>query len=99
MRSIVANLNQPALELGCFALRLPILKKFASHVFFGRGSFPDVEARDSKFQTVEAARVSGQATFPMTKNRALRTYATPPNTRTSCANRLMEWNEIERPPP
>jgi hypothetical protein len=58
MRSIVASLNQSALELGCFAISLPILKKFASHVFFGRGSFPDVEARVSKYQTVEAARVS-----------------------------------------
>lgn len=58
MRSIVSGLNQPALELGCFAIHLPILKKFASHVFFGRGSFPDVETRVSKYQTVEAARVS-----------------------------------------
>ena len=44
MRRIVANLNQPALELGCFALRLPLVKQFANHVFFGRGSFPDVES-------------------------------------------------------
>jgi len=26
-------------------LRLPILDRFAGHVFFGRGSFPDVEMK------------------------------------------------------
>jgi hypothetical protein len=26
-------------------LRLPIFKEFAAHVFFGRGSFPDVELK------------------------------------------------------
>jgi flavin-dependent dehydrogenase len=31
------------LELGCAAMRLPLLNKLARHVFFGRGSFPDVE--------------------------------------------------------
>jgi flavin-dependent dehydrogenase len=31
------------LELGCAVLRLPLLNKLARHVFFGRGSFPDVE--------------------------------------------------------
>ena len=32
------------LELGCAVLRLPLLNRIARHVFFGRGSFPDVEA-------------------------------------------------------
>ena len=32
------------LELGCAVLRLPLLNQVARHVFFGRGSFPDVEA-------------------------------------------------------
>jgi flavin-dependent dehydrogenase len=43
MRGVLAHLNQPALEIACAALRLPIINTFASHVFFGRGSFPDVE--------------------------------------------------------
>lgn len=45
MRRLHANLRQPALlELACAALRLPLLRAFAGHIFFGRGSFPDVEA-------------------------------------------------------
>jgi hypothetical protein len=36
-------LQQPQLiELGCAVLRLPVFSKLANHVFFGRGSFPDV---------------------------------------------------------
>jgi flavin-dependent dehydrogenase len=43
MRRLVATARQPALmELACASLRLPILNRFAWHVFFGRGSFPDV---------------------------------------------------------
>jgi flavin-dependent dehydrogenase len=43
MRRIVATARQPELmELACAALRLPILNRFAWHVFFGRGSFPDI---------------------------------------------------------
>ncbi|HKP83165.1 MAG TPA: NAD(P)/FAD-dependent oxidoreductase [Pyrinomonadaceae bacterium] len=42
-RRIAATLRQPQLlELGCALLRLPVFSKLASHVFFGRGSFPDV---------------------------------------------------------
>lgn len=42
-RRIAANLRQPQLlELGCAVLRLPGLSRLANHVFFGRGSFPDV---------------------------------------------------------
>ena len=43
MRGMLGQLNQPALELACAALRLPLINKFASHVFFGRGSYPDVK--------------------------------------------------------
>ncbi|HEX9960396.1 MAG TPA: NAD(P)/FAD-dependent oxidoreductase, partial [Pyrinomonadaceae bacterium] len=44
MRRILAMFsNQFLLETGCFFLRLPLLKKLAAHVFFGRGSFPDVD--------------------------------------------------------
>lgn len=43
MRRLVATARQPGLmELACASLRLPILNRFAWHVFFGRGSFPDV---------------------------------------------------------
>lgn len=46
MRHLIATTRQPALiELACATLHLPFLKWFARHVFFGRGSFPDVEAR------------------------------------------------------
>jgi len=42
-RRIAATLRQPQLpELGCALLRLPVFSKLANHVFFGRGSFPDV---------------------------------------------------------
>jgi flavin-dependent dehydrogenase len=46
MRRLISNVRQPALiELACASLHLPLLNWFASHVFFGRGSFPDVETR------------------------------------------------------
>jgi flavin-dependent dehydrogenase len=42
-RRIAANLHQPQLlEIGCALLRLPGFSRLANHVFFGRGSFPDV---------------------------------------------------------
>ena len=42
-RRIAATLRQPQLlEMGCALLRLPVFSKLANHVFFGRGSFPDV---------------------------------------------------------
>ena len=44
MRKVISALsNQATLEAGCAFLRTGIGKKFAEHVFFGRGSFPDVE--------------------------------------------------------
>ena len=50
MRRILAAMNnQMLLELSCAALRLPILRDFAAHVFFGRGSFPD----DVKLKQIE----------------------------------------------
>jgi len=43
-RRVAATLGQrQLLELGCAVLRLPVLSRIARHVFFGRGSFPDVE--------------------------------------------------------
>ena len=42
-RRIAATLQHPQLlELGCAVLRLPVISRLARHVFFGRGSFPDV---------------------------------------------------------
>ena len=44
MRQIIKTFsNQTFLELGFALLRGSIGKKFAKHVFFGRGSFPDVQ--------------------------------------------------------
>jgi len=44
-RRIASTLGQrQLLELGCAVLRLPVLNRIARHVFFGRGSFPDVDA-------------------------------------------------------
>ena len=46
MRRLASSLRRPALvELACASLRLPMLDRFAGHVFFGRGSFPDVEMK------------------------------------------------------
>jgi flavin-dependent dehydrogenase len=43
MRRTLAAVQVPALvELGCAAFRLPLFDSFAWHVFFGRGSFPDM---------------------------------------------------------
>jgi flavin-dependent dehydrogenase len=42
-RRLASNLRHPQLlELGCALLRLPVFTALANHVFFGRGSFPDV---------------------------------------------------------
>jgi flavin-dependent dehydrogenase len=42
MRRLLAAINnQTLLEFGCALLRLPLVRNFAAHVFFGRGSFPD----------------------------------------------------------
>jgi flavin-dependent dehydrogenase len=44
MRRLVSTVRQPALlELACASLHVPLLNSFAWHVFFGRGSFPDVD--------------------------------------------------------
>ncbi|HEX8367328.1 MAG TPA: NAD(P)/FAD-dependent oxidoreductase [Pyrinomonadaceae bacterium] len=49
MRRVLAMFsNQFLLETGCFFLRLPLLEKLAAHVFFGRGSFPDVDLSKSE---------------------------------------------------
>ncbi|HEV7842870.1 MAG TPA: hypothetical protein VGO69_04195, partial [Pyrinomonadaceae bacterium] len=48
MRRTISGIRQPLLlEAGCAVLRLPVFKQLAWHVFFGRGSFPDMEKRDA----------------------------------------------------
>jgi len=42
-RTIAAIQSPPLIELGCALFRLPVFDSFAWHVFFGRGSFPDVD--------------------------------------------------------
>jgi flavin-dependent dehydrogenase len=45
MRRFIATVQRPVLlEIACAGLRLPMLNMFARHVFFGRGSFPDVKS-------------------------------------------------------
>lgn len=44
MRRVITAIQSPMLlEAGCALMRLPILDAFAWHVFFGRGSFPDLK--------------------------------------------------------
>jgi hypothetical protein len=44
MRRAIAAVQSPALiELGCAMFRLPVFDLFVWHVFFGRGSFPDLK--------------------------------------------------------
>ena len=58
MRRLVATVRQPLLlELACASLRLPILNSFAWHVFFGRGSFPDVDVKFAPRPACEARGV------------------------------------------
>jgi flavin-dependent dehydrogenase len=52
-RRIASSVRQPQLlELGCALLRLPVFSRLANHVFFGRGSFPDVTALPHKSDIV-----------------------------------------------
>lgn len=54
MRRLITNVRQPMLvELACASLRLPLLNWFAWHVFFGRGSFPDVGPPESELNEVK----------------------------------------------
>jgi flavin-dependent dehydrogenase len=47
MRRVIATVsNQKLLELGFALLRGRIGRRFAKHVFFGRGSFPDVKLKN-----------------------------------------------------
>jgi flavin-dependent dehydrogenase len=46
-RAIAFIKSQNILEAGCWLLRRDLGKRFAAHVFFGRGSFPDVPVESS----------------------------------------------------
>lgn len=47
-RRIASTFTQrQLLELGCAILRFPLFNRLARHVFFGRGSFPDIETMES----------------------------------------------------
>ena len=60
-RRVASTLRQPQLlELGCALLRLPVFSRLANHVFFGRGSFPDVTDSSQRFSTYA---LSGSPTF------------------------------------
>jgi flavin-dependent dehydrogenase len=44
MRRLISRVRNPALiEMACAAMRLPVLSYLSWHVFFGRGSFPDID--------------------------------------------------------
>jgi len=43
MRRLIRTIrSRELMEIGCAMMRLPLLRSFAHHVFFGRGSFPDL---------------------------------------------------------
>jgi flavin-dependent dehydrogenase len=43
MRRLIRTIrSQELMEIGCAMMRLPLLNSFAHHIFFGRGSFPDL---------------------------------------------------------
>jgi flavin-dependent dehydrogenase len=56
--------SRSLVELGCAALRLPLVSRFASHVFFGRGSFPDVTYERSQYHLAVADGLGPRAARP-----------------------------------
>jgi len=60
-RRIAATLRQrQLLEVGCALLRVPVFTRLAHHVFFGRGSFPDVIPRQLCLKSQELHLDPGQ---------------------------------------
>jgi flavin-dependent dehydrogenase len=56
MRRVVRGMSSPLMvEAACAALRVPPFDRLARHVFFGRGSFPDVAAPASSTVGARAA--------------------------------------------
>jgi flavin-dependent dehydrogenase len=63
-RRIASNLNsRHLLELGCAVLRFPLLNRLARQIFFGRGSFPDVEMNYSNCGSPHCAVATGGPEF------------------------------------
>ena len=57
MRRLIAAAQQPfLLEAGCALMRLPPFDSLAWHVFFGRGSFPDVDGE--RFAQLKACKAA-----------------------------------------
>jgi flavin-dependent dehydrogenase len=64
-RRIASALDHPQLlELGCAVMRLPLLNRVARHVFFGRGSFPDVEMNSAFCGSPHCVVAAGGPEFP-----------------------------------
>ena len=64
-RRIASTLRQPQLlELGCAVLRLPGFNRLASHIFFGRGSFPDATKNHERFSRREKSSTVSMSTLP-----------------------------------
>ncbi len=54
MRRLLGRIRQPILlEIG---LRFPLINHFARHVFFSRGSFPDVDEKSGSHLVIESGR-------------------------------------------
>jgi flavin-dependent dehydrogenase len=59
MRRVLNNVRSPlVMELGCALMRLPLFRSFAHHVFFGRGSFPDITTKAHTKQQYPAGHVT-----------------------------------------
>lgn len=59
MRRVLAAIGSAELiEIGCVLMRFPWLSSFAHHVFFGRGSFPDLPTRAPTGEASYAARTA-----------------------------------------
>jgi len=58
MRRLIAlSSNQTLLEIGFNLMRGKLGGKFARHVFFGRGSFPDVKIKAAKIENIQDAAI------------------------------------------
>jgi flavin-dependent dehydrogenase len=63
-RRIASTVGQrQVMELGCAVLRLPLLNRIARHVFFGRGSFPDVAAATDFCGSLHCAVATNERDF------------------------------------
>jgi flavin-dependent dehydrogenase len=59
MRRMMSAAQAPALlELGCAVLRMPLINSLAWQVFFGRGSFPDMDLKLAPQRAVSALEIT-----------------------------------------